>query len=244
MASQPRVRLSMMSTTPAMASEPYCAAAPSRNTWTLPTASIGMVFRSVATEPTPRAPNRRTSAVLCIRLPLTSTRVWSESRPRKAMASIESLLSVPELRELTNEGILYLSVCDKSNEAPWVAASVIGTTSTGTMDFNAERGAARREPTTVTACRSVASSSADAFCDGSPEAGREVAWSWPAGADAACAVPYMPTSPNRIAVDSTDRLHGVFMVFPRGCGDRKSITPHALARCCASTRVLYYPRDA
>src|SRR3546814_10462838 len=45
--------------TPAMASEPYCAAAPSRSTSTCSIASTGIVFRSVPVAPRLRAPNRR-----------------------------------------------------------------------------------------------------------------------------------------------------------------------------------------
>src|SRR5882762_3527631 len=40
-------------TTPAMASEPYCADAPSRRTSTRSTAPLGMAFRSTPLEPAP-----------------------------------------------------------------------------------------------------------------------------------------------------------------------------------------------
>ena len=41
---------------PAIASEPYCAEAPSRSTSIEPSAVVGMALRSVETEPRPMAP--------------------------------------------------------------------------------------------------------------------------------------------------------------------------------------------
>jgi hypothetical protein len=51
-----------MFTTPAMASEPYCAEAPSRRTSMRSTATVGMAFRSTAAEPRPIEPLTLTSA--------------------------------------------------------------------------------------------------------------------------------------------------------------------------------------
>jgi hypothetical protein len=56
--------LSTMLTTPAMASEPYCAAAPSRSTSIRSIALAGIAFRSTEVEPRPTVPLTWTSAVL------------------------------------------------------------------------------------------------------------------------------------------------------------------------------------
>ena len=90
--------------TPAIASEPYWAAAPSRRICTSLMASIGIALRSVPVLPRLRAPNRLTSAVVWRRLPLTSTRVWSEPRPRRAAESTRSAPSAPLWRVELNDG--------------------------------------------------------------------------------------------------------------------------------------------
>ena len=66
-----------------MATEPYWAEAPSRSTSTEPRATEGMVFRSKAVDPRPRAPFTLTKAPTWPRCPLISTRVWSGARPRR-----------------------------------------------------------------------------------------------------------------------------------------------------------------
>ena len=61
--------------TPAMASEPYCAEAPSRSTSIAEMAPVGMVFMSTAEEPRPIEPLTLTSEAAWRRLELTSTSV-------------------------------------------------------------------------------------------------------------------------------------------------------------------------
>ena len=70
--------------TPAMASEPYCAAAPSRSTSTCRSAMAGMVEMSGPCEPnaTPLPPCQSMIDERWRRLPLTSTSVWSGARLR------------------------------------------------------------------------------------------------------------------------------------------------------------------
>jgi hypothetical protein len=59
--------------TPAMASEPYCADAPSRRISMLWMAVAGMAFRSTPLEPRPTELFAFTSALACRRLLLTMT---------------------------------------------------------------------------------------------------------------------------------------------------------------------------
>ena len=90
--------------TPAMASEPYCAEAPSRSTSMLPMAEVGMALKSVETEPRPMEPLRLTSELVWRRLPLISTRVWSGARPRSVAGRMWSVPSVSEGRGKLNDG--------------------------------------------------------------------------------------------------------------------------------------------
>src|SRR3989441_3067211 len=69
--------------TPAMASEPYWAAAPSRSTSIRSIAAAGIAFRSTPTVPRPNVPLTCTNALEWRRLPLTSTSTWSGPRPRR-----------------------------------------------------------------------------------------------------------------------------------------------------------------
>ena len=69
--------------TPAMASAPYCAEAPSRRISIRPMAADGIWFRSVGDEPLPMVPEVLTQAELCTRRPLIRTRVESGDRPRR-----------------------------------------------------------------------------------------------------------------------------------------------------------------
>src|SRR5258705_9581102 len=69
--------------TPAIASEPYWAAAPSRSTSIRLIARPGIKLRSTAALPRPTVPLMLSSAETWRRLPLINTRVWSGLRPRK-----------------------------------------------------------------------------------------------------------------------------------------------------------------
>ena len=82
MPSKPASSRSTMLTTPAMASEPYCAEAPSRSTSMRSIALTGIALRSVDTAPLPTVPPVLTQALAWRRLPLTSTSVWSGESPR------------------------------------------------------------------------------------------------------------------------------------------------------------------
>src|SRR5262245_33275164 len=59
--------------TPAMASDPYCAAAPSRSTSMWSIAEIGIAFKSTLVDPRPMLLLTCTSALWCRRLLSTST---------------------------------------------------------------------------------------------------------------------------------------------------------------------------
>ncbi len=74
--------LRMTLITPAMASEPYCAEAPSRSTSTRSMALIGMVSRSTPVEPFSSPPLILRLAVSWRRLPFTSTSTWLGLSPR------------------------------------------------------------------------------------------------------------------------------------------------------------------
>ena len=74
---------STMLITPAMASDPYWADAPSRSTSIRSMAAVGIAFKSTPTVPRPNVPLTCTSAGGCRRLPLTSTSTWSGPKPRR-----------------------------------------------------------------------------------------------------------------------------------------------------------------
>lgn len=93
-----------MLTTPAMASEPYCAEAPSRSTSTRAMAATGMVFRSTAAEPRPIVPLRLSSAEVWRRLPLTNTSTWSGERPRSCAGRIALVPSLSAGRGKFSDG--------------------------------------------------------------------------------------------------------------------------------------------
>ena len=77
-----------------MASEPYCAEAPSRSTSMRSIAAMGMAFMSVPAVPRPTESSTCSSALLCRRLPLTSTSTWSGPSPRSVAGRTESVPSV------------------------------------------------------------------------------------------------------------------------------------------------------
>ena len=67
--------------TPAIASEPYCADAPSRSTSIDCTIAAGIVFKSTAAAPRPIVPFTFTSDDAWRRFEFTSTSVWSGDKP-------------------------------------------------------------------------------------------------------------------------------------------------------------------
>ena len=67
--------------TPAIASEPYCAAAPSLNTSNLLIAAAGIAFKSVPELPLPLVPYKFIKDAVCLLFPLIKTNVWSGPKP-------------------------------------------------------------------------------------------------------------------------------------------------------------------
>ena len=74
--------------TPAIASEPYCAEAPSLNNSILFMAEIGIAFKSVPELPLPLVPYKFIKDALCLLFPLIKTNVWSGPRPLIVAGSI------------------------------------------------------------------------------------------------------------------------------------------------------------
>ena len=73
--------------TPAIASDPYCAEAPSRNTSILSMAAAGILFRSTPTSPFPGVSLMYTKALWFLRFPLTKTNVLLGPKPLKSAGS-------------------------------------------------------------------------------------------------------------------------------------------------------------
>src|SRR2546426_9821406 len=151
--------------TPAMASEPYWAAAPSRNTSIRSMAAAGIAFKSTPTVPRPNVPLTCTSAGGCRRLPLTSTSTWSGPRPRRLAGLMWSEPSAMVWWDALNDGasvarIWFTSVWPVSCTS-WEVMTSTGTgVSTAVRDVRAptttislrERGVAVSLKSTVTVC--------------------------------------------------------------------------------------------
>src|ERR1041384_5803820 len=124
-------------TTPAMASEPYCAAAPSRRTSMRSMALAGSAFMSTPLEPAPMpAAKLWTSAVRWRRQPFTSTSAWSGLRPRRVNGRTMSLASATLWRgELTEgggwAGTSLVSAGARPEEGAGVGAAVGGEVARG-----------------------------------------------------------------------------------------------------------------
>ena len=92
--------------TPDMASEPYCAEAPSLSTSILFMALTGIAFMSTPAVPFPTDVFTCIRALLWRRFPFTSTRTWSGPRPRSVAgrrASVPSLMvELEKLKEGTS----------------------------------------------------------------------------------------------------------------------------------------------
>src|SRR5438105_4283695 len=151
--------------TPAMASEPYWAAAPSRSTSIRSIAAAGIAFRSTPTVPRPNVPLTCTSAGGWRRLPLTSTSTWSGPRPRRLAGLMWSEPSAMVWCDALNDGasvarIWFTSVWPVSCTS-WEVMTSTGTgVSTAVRDVRAptttislrERGVAVSLKSTVTVC--------------------------------------------------------------------------------------------
>ena len=145
-------------TTPAMASEPYCAAAPSRSTSTRSMALAGMAEMSG-----PWAPSEAPleihwmTAPRCRRLLLTSTSVWSGAMPRRLIGRSNAAASRDGFVLTWKAGMVVRSRLLMS-PLPWPVNAPLGMASTGTGESAAERGAARVPTVTTISSMSWASS--------------------------------------------------------------------------------------
>ena len=88
-----------------MASEPYCAEAPSRSTSTCRKAIAGIVERSGPCVPSVTPPNQTRIAERWRRLPLTSTSVWSWARLRRLAGRTSVAAPLIGCVATLNEGI-------------------------------------------------------------------------------------------------------------------------------------------
>ena len=90
--------------TPAIASLPYCAAAPSFKISILLIEKAGIAFISVPTLPLPTVLFTFTNEVLCLLFPFTNTNTWSGPKPLKAAGSMWSVPSDTVCEVDVNEG--------------------------------------------------------------------------------------------------------------------------------------------
>ena len=105
--------LRMMLITPAIASVPYCAAAPSCSTSIRSIASCGIRLRSGAALPPNTVPATTTLGLLWRRLPSISTSVWLGLRPRSLIAGWKAAWSLPNACTCA-EGRICASACTTS----------------------------------------------------------------------------------------------------------------------------------
>src|SRR5687768_5113110 len=140
--------LSTRFTTPAIASEPYWADAPSRNTSIRSIAPAGSALRSTPLDPAPMPyANVLTRAVWWRRQPFTVTRVWSGLSPRRVNGRTMSFASVTLCRGKLTEGESAWRICPVS-VVPWRSITSAVNTSTGTASSSAAVCRAR-DPTTT-----------------------------------------------------------------------------------------------
>ena len=102
-----RLSLRMKLITPAMASEPYCADAPSRSTSILPIAEAGIVAISGFWVPLPPI---ETSAERWRRFEFIKTRVLSVGSPRRLAGRMNVAPSEMGCRDRLNEGTSVLKI--------------------------------------------------------------------------------------------------------------------------------------
>ena len=106
--------LRMTLITPAIASEPYCAEAPSRSTSTRSIAAAGNAAKSTACEPWLTVPSgascRFTSAERWRREPFISTSVWSGDRLRSVTGRMNAVPSAIGKRCVLSDGLTWQAV--------------------------------------------------------------------------------------------------------------------------------------
>ncbi len=142
--------------TPATASEPYSAPAPSRSTSMRLMALTGMALKSTGVVPLPILLSVLTSVELWRRLPLTSTSTWSGDSPRSCAARTWSAPPELDCRGKLNEGSSACSALPSSPlTTPALRMSSAVSTSTGEVDSSTVRSLAR-VPVTITVSSVVA----------------------------------------------------------------------------------------
>lgn len=102
--------LRMMLITPAMASEPYWAAAPSRSTSMRSMAAVGIRSRSTGTAAVPTRALLLIIAVLWRRLPFTRISTWSPPRPRMLMPRTRKAVPPPLMVGALKDGSRRVSM--------------------------------------------------------------------------------------------------------------------------------------
>jgi hypothetical protein len=153
----------MMLMTPPIASEPYCAAAPSRSTSMRSMLAAGIAFRSTPVEPRPIELFTATTAPACRRFPLISTSAWSGPSPRSVKGRC---MSTPPAIDVRGKFTLGTSICRiwLVSVRPVCLISAEVTTSMGTGASVTERSVARRDPVTATALSTDAARVSWKFC--------------------------------------------------------------------------------
>src|SRR5471032_668351 len=134
--------------TPAMASEPYWAAAPSCSTSTWSMALIGMKSRSAGAAPV-LIPLMFKVALVWRRLPLTSTSTSAALRPRRFGARAMPLASQPVFSGRVRDGMTALRASIRPG-LPVLCSCLALTTSIGTGLLVTVRCSAPRLPVTTT----------------------------------------------------------------------------------------------
>ena len=143
--------------TPAIASDPYWAAAPSRSTSACRMAIEGMTEMSGPCEPSAMPlPSQVMTAARWRRLPLTKMSVWSGAKLRKFAGRTTVAASLMGWVLMLKDGMTVRNWPTRSR-LPCRTRSLVLMTSTGTVDSITERGSPRL-PTTTTVSVTVATS--------------------------------------------------------------------------------------
>ena len=138
-----------------MASEPYCAAAPSRSTSACRMAIEGMTEMSGPCEPSAMPlPSQVMTAARWRRLPLTRISVWSGARLRRLAGRTMVAASLIGWMLTLNDGTTVRNWFARS-VLPCAMKSSVRMTSTGTGDSVTERGCARVPTTTTRSSRPI-----------------------------------------------------------------------------------------
>ena len=122
--------------TPAIASDPYCAAAPSVSTSIRAMAAVGIALRSTPCEPIETEPATLTIDVGWKRLPLTRTSTWSGLRPRSVAIRTIDVRLPPACAGMLYDGRTFDSsscspclpvCCSVSALSTWIGATLSAT---------------------------------------------------------------------------------------------------------------------